>query len=96
MRRLMASADFTVVGAGFAGCSAAAFLAEAGATVDVYERAEIAAGASGRNSGAIQHPFDRALAGLHDETLAIYRGLEGFELPPAPAGLLMLAGSEER
>jgi glycine/D-amino acid oxidase-like deaminating enzyme len=95
MRRLMAGADFTVVGAGIVGCAAAAFLAEAGAAVEVHERAGVAAGASGRNSGAIQHPFDRVLGALHDETLAIYRGLDGFELPPAPAGLLMLAGSRE-
>ena len=45
--------DVTVVGAGIIGCSAAAFLAEAGARVTVYDRAGIAAGASGRNSGVL-------------------------------------------
>ena len=50
--------NVTVVGAGIIGCSAAAFLAEAGAQVTVHDRAGIAAGASGRNCGVLQHPLD--------------------------------------
>jgi glycine/D-amino acid oxidase-like deaminating enzyme len=80
-----------VVGGGIVGCAAAAFLAEAGARVEIFERDEVAAAASGRNSGSIQHPFDRVLSELHAETLRHYRELEGFELPERPAGVLMLA-----
>jgi glycine/D-amino acid oxidase-like deaminating enzyme len=73
------------------GCSAAAFLAEAGARVELFERGALAGAASGRNSGSIQHPFDPVLAELHFETLRHYRELEGFALPERPAGVLMLA-----
>jgi glycine/D-amino acid oxidase-like deaminating enzyme len=73
------------------GCAAAAFLAEAGARVELFERDELAGAASGRNSGSIQHPFDPLLTELHVETLRHYRDLEGFELPETPAGVLMLA-----
>ena len=60
------------------------------------EQTEIGAGASGRNSGAVQHPFDPALAPLHEETLAIYRELEApgtdaFPLDRPPDGLLSVA-----
>jgi len=83
--------DVAIVGGGIVGCAAAAFLAEAGARVELFERGELAAAASGRNSGAVQHPFDPVLAVLHHETLRHYRELDGFALPEAPAGLLMLA-----
>jgi D-amino-acid dehydrogenase len=43
----------------------------------------------------VQHPFDGVLSPLHDETLAIYRALDGFALPSVPAGLMMLADSPE-
>ena len=82
--------DVAVVGGGIVGTAAAAFLAERGARVVLYERDEIAAGASGRNSGVIQHPFDPALSELHLETLGHYRGLEGLDLPLEPAGLLLV------
>jgi glycine/D-amino acid oxidase-like deaminating enzyme len=72
------------------GCAAAAFLAEAGARVELFERGELAGAASGRNSGSIQHPFDPVLAEFHFETLRHYRELEGFHLPERPAGLLLL------
>ena len=72
------------------GVAAAAHLARAGAAVELFERDELAAAASGRNSGSIQHPFDAALAPLHAETLAIYRELEELALPAEPAGVLML------
>jgi len=68
--------DFAVIGGGIVGCSLAAFLAEAGASVVLYEREAIAAGASGRNSGVVQHPFDAALVDLYEESLEHYRGLE--------------------
>jgi glycine oxidase len=83
--------DVLVVGGGIVGCAAAAFLAEAGASVELFERDELAGAASGRNSGSIQHPFDAELAELHSETLRHLAELEGFELPGTPAGVLMLA-----
>ena len=55
--------DVAVIGGGIVGCALAAFLAEAGAAVTLYEREAIAAGASGRNSGVVQHPIDPALVG---------------------------------
>ena len=81
-----------IIGGGIVGCAAAAFLVEAGASVELYERGEVAGAASGRNSGAVQHPFDPVLAELHAETLDLYRELDGFELPGEPAGLLLLSG----
>lgn len=83
--------DVTIVGAGIIGCSAAAFLAEAGARVSVYDRTGIAAGASGRNSGVLQHPLDERLAAWHDQSVALHR--EVADLPAAPEGLLILGRS---
>ncbi|HYH58857.1 MAG TPA: FAD-binding oxidoreductase [Thermoleophilaceae bacterium] len=88
--------DVAVIGGGIVGVSAAAFLAEAGAEVTLAEREAIGAGASGRNSGAVQHPFDPALAALHDETVALYRDLDSpdtdlFPLDRPPDGLLSVA-----
>jgi glycine/D-amino acid oxidase-like deaminating enzyme len=54
----------------------------------------VAAAASGRNSGVLQHPMDEALTGLFEETLGHYRALEGFELPGEPAGVLVVAEDE--
>ena len=88
---MSAPADVAIIGGGIVGCAAAAFLAEAGVRVDLYEGEEVAAGASGRNSGSIQHPFDPVLRDLHTETLRHYRELSDFELPRKPAGVLMLA-----
>src|SRR5689334_12629756 len=83
--------DVAVIGGGIVGCSLAAFLAEAGADVVLYEREAIAAGASGRNSGVIQHPFDDALVGLYEESLRHYGELDGFALPEHASGLLIVS-----
>lgn len=84
--------DVAVIGGGIVGVSAAALLAEAGADVVLSEQHELGAGASGRNSGVVQHPFDPALAPLYEESLEIYRGLESgdgaFPLDRPPDGLL--------
>jgi glycine/D-amino acid oxidase-like deaminating enzyme len=86
------AADFAVIGGGIVGCSLAAFLAEAGASVVLYEREAIAAGASGRNSGVVQHPLDAQLVDLYEESLEHYRTLgRGFELPEDHVGLLILS-----
>ena len=86
--------DVAIIGGGIVGVAAAAFLAEAGATVRLYERSSIAAGASGRNSGVVQHPFDPILAGLYRGSLDEYRTLAGldagFEIDDEPAGLMLV------
>jgi glycine/D-amino acid oxidase-like deaminating enzyme len=87
-------ADVVVIGGGIIGCSAAAELAARGVRVTLVEATGIGAGASGRNLGALQHPFDPVLLPLHADTLRIYRDLsadaDGFTLPHQPAGLLLL------
>ena len=83
--------DFAVIGGGIVGCAIAAFLAEAGADVTLYEREEVAAGASGRNSGVLQHPFDDVLVGLYEESLRHYAELDGFAFPSEPSGLLVVS-----
>lgn len=90
----MAKPDLLIVGGGIIGCSAAAFAAERGASVLLVEANEIGAGASGRNSGVVQYPFDPVLVPLHQATLEVYRELAddgpGFDFPGEPAGLLLL------
>jgi D-hydroxyproline dehydrogenase subunit beta len=84
--------DVAVVGAGIVGCAIAAFLAEEGASVLLVERDEVAAAASGRNSGVVQHPMDAELAALFEESLRHYRGLD--VLPAEPHGVLLVGGPE--
>lgn len=80
--------DVIVIGGGIVGIAAADHLAAAGHHVLLVERHEIGAGASGRNSGVVQHPFDGVLVDLHLETVALYRELDGLSLSAGPAGLL--------
>ena len=94
--RIPASADVVVIGGGIIGCAAAAIMADRGARVVLVEGSEIGGGASGRNLGAVQHPFDPVLAELFVESLARYRALaevaaNDFAIPAAPAGLLLLS-----
>jgi D-hydroxyproline dehydrogenase subunit beta len=88
-------ADVVVIGGGIIGCAAAAIMADRGAGVVLVEASEIGAGASGRNLGAIQHPFDPLLAELHSESLTRYRALAAvsgaaFAIGDEPAGLLLI------
>lgn len=90
--------DVVIIGGGIVGTAAAAFLADAGASVTLVERDGLASGASGANSGVVQHPFDRVLAGLYRETVELYRDLTdtdvGFRLGDEPAGLLYVSADE--
>ncbi len=93
----MSAPDFAIIGGGVVGTAAAALLAGEGARVILYEREAIAAGASGRNSGVVQHPFDPPLVGLYERTVEVYRALgaelpdAGFRLADEPAGLMLLS-----
>ncbi len=93
-----ARSDVVVIGGGIVGTAAAAFLAEAGARVTLIEREGLASGASGANSGVVQHPFDPVLAALYRETIGLYRELAtadlGFRLGAEPAGLLYVSTDE--
>jgi D-hydroxyproline dehydrogenase subunit beta len=88
--------DVAIIGGGIAGCAVAALLAEAGARVRLYEREAIAAGASGRNSGILQHPMDAALVPLYEASLELYASLgHGFRFPPEPVGVLVVSDDAE-
>lgn len=97
--------DVIVIGGGIVGCAIAAHLADAGRSVVLIERTAIAAGASGRNSGVVQHPFDPVMVDLHHQTLELYRAFAGegaqrggpsFDLPDQPVGLLMVGHDADR
>jgi len=104
----MAAPDVSILGGGIVGTAVAAELAGRGATVTLYERTAIAAGASGRNSGVVWHPADPVLAALYRESLARYRALpdelaaargdetpeRSFGLPGEPVGILSLGHDE--
>jgi glycine/D-amino acid oxidase-like deaminating enzyme len=83
-------ADVVIIGGGVIGCAVAAFLAEAGASVRLHEREVLGAGASGRNSGVLEHPLDAALEPLYVRSLEHYAALDGFALPAEPTGCLVL------
>jgi glycine/D-amino acid oxidase-like deaminating enzyme len=95
-----AHADVVVIGGGIIGSAAAAIMADRGAAVVLVEESAIGAGASGRNLGAIQHPFDPVLGGLYAESLSRYHALAsvaryGFSIGDEPAGLLLLSRDPE-
>ena len=84
--------DVAIVGGGIVGCALAAFLAEDGMSVRLYERDVVAAGASGRNAGLLQHPMDEALSGVFAASEALYAELgHGFALPAESVGILVVS-----
>jgi D-hydroxyproline dehydrogenase subunit beta len=83
--------DVAIVGGGVLGCALAAFLAEAGARVRLHERETLGAGASGRNSGVLEHPLDEILEPLYARSLEHYAALDGVPVGAEPVGCLVLA-----
>jgi glycine oxidase len=83
--------DVAIIGAGIVGCSAAYLLARAGRAVTVHDPAGIAAGASGRNNGLIEHPYDAVSAPLFHESVELLREWLGDAMPTAPVGALLIA-----
>jgi glycine/D-amino acid oxidase-like deaminating enzyme len=93
----MSFSRVAVIGGGIVGTAAATFLAEAGVDVTLYEGEALGAGASGRNSGVVQLPFDPALGPLYEATVHEYRDLAtavpaaGFRLPDRTSGVLLVS-----
>jgi len=87
--------DVTIIGAGIVGCATAYFLASAGASVTVLDPSGIAAGASGRNNGLIEHTYDVPTVPLFEETVTLLREALGAAMPAAPVGTLLIAESQD-
>jgi D-hydroxyproline dehydrogenase subunit beta len=92
--------DVIVVGGGIVGAACAFELATRGVAVTLLERQELAAGASGRNTGLWLTPVDPALLPMARASLARYLDVAGespipFGLDPEPIGLLAVAIDEE-
>lgn len=88
------SKDVIIVGAGIVGCAAAYFLARAGLSVTVLDPDGIAAAASGRNNGLVEHPYDAASAALFEETVQLLTEVLGDSFPRQPVGSLLLTHDE--
>ncbi|HEX3801678.1 MAG TPA: FAD-dependent oxidoreductase [Solirubrobacteraceae bacterium] len=86
--------DIVIVGAGIVGCTTAYFLASQGVGVTVVDPVGVAAAASGRNNGLIEHPYDVAAVPLFTETVELLREALGDALPDQPAGTLLVAENE--
>jgi glycine oxidase len=91
--------DVVVVGGGIIGAACAFELASRGVSVTLLERAELAAGASGRNNGLWITPTDPILLPMARASLARYLEIvDGspvpFRLDETPIGLLAVALDE--
>jgi glycine/D-amino acid oxidase-like deaminating enzyme len=91
--------DVVVVGGGIVGAACAFELATRGVAVTLLERKELAAGASGRNTGLWLTPVDPTLLPMARATLARYLDVADespipFGLDPEPIGLLAVAIDE--
>jgi len=76
--------DVAIVGGGIIGAACARSLARAGATVTLIERAELAAGASGRNQGWFVLPEDPLLEPMASASLPEYLAVSGSRSAPLP------------
>lgn len=65
--------DVVIVGGGIIGAACAWELARQGASVTLLERAELAAGASGRNQGWLVEPDDPQNTPLHEPSLPMFQ-----------------------
>ncbi|HEX9123295.1 MAG TPA: FAD-binding oxidoreductase [Actinomycetota bacterium] len=81
----MPGSDVVIVGGGIVGAACAYTLSLAGATVTLFERDELAAGASGRNLGLVDLPRDPVLDPVARRSVALY--LEATRDPPSPVHL---------
>jgi glycine/D-amino acid oxidase-like deaminating enzyme len=68
-------ADVLVVGGGIIGTTTAAYLARGGASVTLVERAELAAGPSGRSFGLVSGPHPPELRAIAERSLQAYLDL---------------------
>jgi D-hydroxyproline dehydrogenase subunit beta len=69
--------EVAVVGGGIAGATIAFELARRGTSVTLFEQANLAAGASGRNTGTLLHQTEPAVAAMLRVAEACYRELLG-------------------
>jgi glycine/D-amino acid oxidase-like deaminating enzyme len=92
--------DIVVVGGGIIGAACAYELARRGAEVTLLERAELAAGASGRNLGYLDTSKDPVLAPLAGRSVERYAEIASdpptpFFLDPVPLGTLAVTIDED-
>jgi D-hydroxyproline dehydrogenase subunit beta len=86
--------DVMIVGAGIVGCTTAYFLASQGVAVTVVDPFGVAAAASGRNNGLIEHPYDAETVPLFNENVGLLREALGDALPDQPVNSLLVAEHE--
>src|ERR1700761_2219778 len=86
--------DVVIIGAGILGCATAYFLAREGVSVAVLDRVGVGAGASGRNNGIIEHPYDDATVELFDETGSLLHEALGASMPAEPVGAFLVSENE--
>lgn len=93
--------DVVVVGGGIIGCSTALTLAQLGASVTVFERREIAHGASGRNHGLIFYPQNPLSDPLYQASHEAYREIASASpldigMDSKPRGFIVIVAAEEQ
>lgn len=94
MMAYVVKSDAVIIGAGILGCATAYYLARDGMSVTVLDPVGIAAGASGRNNGLIEHPYDLATEQLFFENVEILAEVLGAAFEPEPLEALLLAADE--
>jgi glycine/D-amino acid oxidase-like deaminating enzyme len=91
-------ADVLVVGGGIIGTTTAAYLGRGGASVTLVERAELAAGPSGRSLGLVSGPHPPELRPIAERSLQAYLALAretgAFAIDAADVGCLCISSDE--